>query len=189
MLPPPSNLRARGHRALARPEYPERCNNKHRQDNLAALERNVTSQSASAAPDDAESVTLAARRAAYELLLDEARRAAGTNNAARFDDLMAQLLYQTSTTGNLHGPPYIRQERMDRWRVSAAFVLIFSLVLVVAWALSQAGTGNGQTNAQYVSIISGLAGIAIGWLYGSGTSRVSGAQEDESPRGRRGARQ
>jgi hypothetical protein len=106
-----------------------------------------------------------AQRAAYELLVGEMQKARTEGNAERFDELMRRLL------NDRDGPGVERQARMDRMRVYVALILIFALLIAVIWAISGVAA-NGQSTAQYVSLISGLAGIAIGWLYGSsGSSR------------------
>jgi hypothetical protein len=64
-----------------------------------------------------------------------------------------------------------REPRMDFWRVFATIVLVLGLIASVIWAIAQADHGaGGETRAQYISLVSGLAGIAIGWLFGSTNS-------------------
>ncbi len=117
-----------------------------------------------------------ARTAAYRLMFDEARRAIDAGNEQRFDTVLSRLLDEVRpesegpTRSDLLSEEETRREaRMDAYRIATAILLVTALFASVIWALSQGGE-NGQANAQYVSLISGLAGIAIGWLYGSSSS-------------------
>jgi hypothetical protein len=65
---------------------------------------------------------------------------------------------------------------MDLLRVGISFVMILGLFGIVAAVAVQ-----GSTSASpYVSIMSGLAGIALGWLFGSGATTVVGKRESGS---------
>jgi hypothetical protein len=81
------------------------------------------------------------------------------------------------------------EKLLDGWRVVTTVVLVLALFTIVAIALS---TSTAATTASpYVSILSGLAGIALGWMFagaagasaikrsGKGTSRT-GARTDRA---------
>lgn len=122
-----------------------------------------------------------ARQAAYRLLLAEAERAMNEGDTTRFDDVLRQIFNEVRQEPGLPNPSLsldvemaereaARDSRMDLYRIFTAILLVTALFASVVWALTQGGE-NGQANAQYVSLISGLAGIAIGWLYGSSGSQ------------------
>lgn len=72
--------------------------------------------------------------------------------------------------------------RMDLLRVSISFVMILGLFAIVAAVAFHPKSSN---ISPYISLMSGLAGIALGWLFGSGATPVTGASV--SRRQRRGA--
>jgi hypothetical protein len=62
---------------------------------------------------------------------------------------------------------------MDLWRVAISFIMILGLFGIVA-AVALKGSSSASP---YVSIMSGLAGIALGWLFGSGATTSVGKRE------------
>lgn len=68
-------------------------------------------------------------------------------------------------------PPSEARQRtlLNRARIATVLALIVALFGVIIWALA-----SGQSDAtQFATPISGLAGIAIGWLFTSDPSRQS----------------
>jgi hypothetical protein len=67
-----------------------------------------------------------------------------------------------------------RENRLDWARLIVAGILIVGLIGAVIYAMHQNQNGasatQGQTTAQYLSLVTGLAGIAIGWLYGNSST-------------------
>jgi 1,4-dihydroxy-2-naphthoate octaprenyltransferase len=112
-----------------------------------------------------ESIRLQAR----SLVLEEARRAFAEHDIERFDHLLDRL------TGSPEaGPSAVltheiqRESFMDRWRLALAAVLIVGLIVVVGLSVAQ----DSEFGGDYVPLLSGLAGIAIGWLYSGTTGRL-----------------
>lgn len=100
---------------------------------------------------------------AQQLLLKEAVRAMDAGETERFDKLIDRLV----------GGPGLpdaalvesqRSSRMDWWRITLATLLIVGLIGIVVASIMQ----DTPVAGDYVPLLSGLAGIAIGWLY-SGT--------------------
>ena len=117
-----------------------------------------------AQPQSEESIRLEAQ----SLILEEARRAFTERDVARFDHLLDRL---TDSPGV--GPDAVlthdieRETFMDRWRLALAAVLIIGLIVVVGLSVAQ----DSEFGGEYVPLLSGLAGIAIGWLYSGTTGR------------------
>lgn len=111
-----------------------------------------------------ESIRLQARL----LILEEARRAFAEHDVERFDHLLDRL-----TGSPDEGPGAVlthgiqRESFMDRWRLAPAAVLIIGLIVVVGLSVAQ----DSEFGGEYVPLLSGLAGIAIGWLYSGTTGR------------------
>jgi hypothetical protein len=106
------------------------------------------------------------RLQALKLLLNEAERAATEGNSNRFDELITRLLADGRPP--LTDEPSEHDRTMDRWRVvtTAVMVLALFIIIVSATFFSERAANNA---AQFVSLFSGLAGIALGWLFGAGT--------------------
>lgn len=58
--------------------------------------------------------------------------------------------------------------RMDAWRLIVAMILVLALAAVVILAVA---SGKESNITQYSAPISGLAGIALGWLFTSNAAR------------------
>ena len=108
---------------------------------------------------------------AYQLLLTQAKEAAGDGDLSRFDEVMARLVPAPAPDVSSSGPIGVeeshRQRWMDWWRIGMAALLVGGLIAIVAYAIGR----ESQEAAQYVPLVSGLAGIAIGWLYSGITSQ------------------
>lgn len=110
----------------------------------------------------------AIRLQAQALVLDEARRAFADRDVERFDHLLDRL-----TGSNDAGPGAVlahdieRESVMDRWRLRLAALLIVGLIGVVLASVVR----DSEFGGEYVPLLSGLAGIAIGWLYSGTTGR------------------
>jgi hypothetical protein len=117
-----------------------------------------------AQPPSEESIRLQAQA----LVLEEARRAFAEHDVERFDHLLDRLTGPSDA-----GPDAVlthdiaRETFMDRWRLVLAGVLIVGLIGVVGVSVTQ----DSQFGGEYVPLLSGLAGIAIGWLYSGTTGR------------------
>lgn len=129
--------------------------------------------------DETELDKSKATSAALKLLVEETQKASMSDDHGRFDELIHRLLQVGgSLPGNAPSGILVESERPPRnskdvWRIRVAVVLITGLLIAVIYAVGVAATqgkdADGQTIAQYLSLISGLAGISIGWLYGDRT--------------------
>jgi hypothetical protein len=95
-----------------------------------------------------------------QMMLDQARQALNDRNPELFESLSSKLLAAR---------PSAREDRLDTYRVLATTIMVgalFAMVVVIV------GKKNPSTNLfQFVSLASGLAGIGLGWLFGTGTAR------------------
>src|SRR5581483_11623800 len=113
----------------------------------------------------------AATRIALDLLYDEAKKASSTNDKDRFDALINKILNERDASD---GDPF-HELRLDRWRVWVSLIMIVGLFLIVGLVIFSK-VQNGA--AEYVSLMSGLAGIALGWLFGTGAASSHRKQND-----------
>lgn len=111
-----------------------------------------------------------ARQRAYELLLQEAEASAGGKDPKRFDQLISRLVDDASLQDN---EPTAHELQMDHWRVRTTLAMVVALFIILA-AILYHGQASGQAATGFVSLFSGLAGIALGWLFGSGAVSVRG---------------
>ena len=109
--------------------------------------------------------------ALYELLLQEAEASAGGKDPKRFDQLISRLVDDASLQDN---EPTAHELQMDRWRVRTTLAMVVALFLIILAAILYHGQSSGQAATGFVSLFSGLAGIALGWLFGSGAVSVRG---------------
>jgi hypothetical protein len=58
---------------------------------------------------------------------------------------------------------------MDTYRVMLAGLLVLILFVVIIWAIAK---GYGSDATQFATPVSGLAGIAIGWLFTTGSAAL-----------------
>lgn len=109
------------------------------------------------------------------LLLEEARRAIAQQDVDRFDHLLDRLTGPPEAGRDVVITHDIKRESlMDRWRLVLAAVLIVGLIAVVGISVSQ----DSEFGGEYVPLLSGLAGIAIGWLYSGTTARRAMGGDD-----------
>src|SRR4051812_25428841 len=112
-------------------------------------------------PDMPASRRSPAQEAEY-LLLERARGALDDKDFDAFDRAVERLRPQVAGHATGPGPHEIY---MDRWRLGlTAFLLAGLFVIVGVVAL---GTGDADATP-YVSLLSGLAGIALGWAFANG---------------------
>lgn len=104
-----------------------------------------------------------AEEIALKLLEAEAKKASEAKNEPRFDSLVKQILLQSQRVIDRTS----HDVRMDRWRVVISLAMIVGLFAIIAIVIFLKAS-NGAT--QYVSLMSGLAGIALGWLFGTGAA-------------------
>lgn len=117
-----------------------------------------------------------ARDQALAFLVRQASDAAANNNPERSDELIRQVLAaeQEPATRSSH------DVRMDLLRVAISFFMILGLFAIIGIVVFHPkATGSSA----YVSLMSGLAGIALGWLFGSGTTPVPGVTGRSRRRG------
>jgi hypothetical protein len=136
---------------------------------------------ASTVQSSASSGNPSARDQALMLLLQQAADAAA-NDPQRSDELISRVL--AAEEGSTSRSPH--DVRMDMLRFSVAFFMVLGLFGIVAIAIYHPTSTNASS---YVSLMSGLAGIALGWLFGSGAVPVGKVAEAvTSRRQRRSAR-
>jgi len=129
---------------------------------------------------------------ALHLLLSEASAAATAGDTQRFDDLITRLLSDGRAEST--DEPSDHEKRMDRWRVATTATMISALFLIIVLVSFNSRAGNNAV--QYVSLFSGLAGIALGWLFGAGSTTLrrnlplgaSAVDQSRRPSARRGTR-
>lgn len=107
-----------------------------------------------------------ARDKALLLLLDQAKLAIEKNELDRADSYIQKVLTAEETSSG-RGDHSVR---MDSWRVYITAAMVLGLFGIVAYAFHK----NPGDASPYVSLMSGLAGIALGWLFGSGTATALG---------------
>lgn len=105
----------------------------------------------------------AATKIALDLLYEEAKKASSADDKDRFDVLINKILNERDVSAS--DPS--RELGLDRWRVWVSLIMIIGLFLIVGLVIFSK-VQNGA--AEYVSLMSGLAGIALGWLFGTGAA-------------------
>jgi hypothetical protein len=138
---------------------------------------------------------------AFELLLKEAQRAQEKGETERFQTLIEQILAHASQGTSVtidNAEESVRERRMDYWRIGVTALLVVVLFVTILYTVGVLTSGTTQAAAaQYVTLISSLAGIALGWLFGAGPSTSRRTEVDSSTtstvptpggRGRAGAR-
>jgi uncharacterized membrane protein len=63
----------------------------------------------------------------------------------------------------------VREDRLDRVRVFATLLMVAALFTIVVVIVNKKSPST--TLYQFVSLASGLAGIGLGWLFGTATTR------------------
>ena len=114
-----------------------------------------------------------ARAQAYEAVVEGMREAALRGDLESFDHLADRILNdpQTSSPVDLANRRRRRTRALDVSRIVLTFILVLALAAIifyVIWA-SKDPAGDSAAAAPYVSIFSGLVGIAVGWLFGTST--------------------
>lgn len=100
------------------------------------------------------------RQQVEELMLQRAKDALAAGDTKLFDSLAGKLLVDQPAT---------REDRLDIYRILATTIMVGALFAIVVVIV---GKNNPSTNLfQFVSLASGLAGIGLGWLFGTGTVR------------------
>jgi hypothetical protein len=112
------------------------------------------------------------------LLLEQAQIAVRNGDLSRSDELIGRVLAAEEPPSNRSN----HDEHMDLWRVGISFIMVLGLFGIVA-AVAIKGSASASP---YVSIMSGLAGIALGWLFGSGATTSVGKRASSSTGARRG---
>ncbi|MCV2396019.1 hypothetical protein OEB99_17025 [Actinotalea sp. M2MS4P-6] len=108
-------------------------------------------------------------------LLQQALEASKSGDLNRYDEIVDRLV--PSDPGQPRRRAALRRERnLDRARLTLAAVLVGGLLLSVTFAIGTASTTAGD----YLPLISGLAGIAIGWIYGASGDRGASSDHDVS---------
>jgi hypothetical protein len=98
-----------------------------------------------------------------KLMLEQAEMALAKGDMKLFDSLAGKLL---------GARPSAREDRLDTYRVLATTIMIAALFTIVVVIVLEK---KPSTNLfQFVSLASGLAGIGLGWLFGTAASRGSG---------------
>jgi len=100
------------------------------------------------------------RQEVERMILDRAKEALKAKDTATFDSLTGKLLA---------GRPDERENRLDKFRLFATALMVAALFTIVIVIVGQNKTSN--TDFQFVSLATGLAGIGLGWLFGTGASR------------------
>jgi hypothetical protein len=67
---------------------------------------------------------------------------------------------------------------LDWWRIAVTGLLVIALFTIVMVVVEQNSTNNAA--APYVSLISGLAGIALGWMFANAVGGASTRGSDKS---------
>lgn len=123
---------------------------------------------------------LTAPELAAKGLYEQAVAAAADNDLDRSRTLIeiaSSLNGQANLPGGWHGsrPEDLREPRefghygrMDAWRLIVSMIIVFALAAVVILAVA---SGKESNITQYSAPISGLAGIALGWLFTSNAAR------------------
>jgi hypothetical protein len=130
------------------------------------------------------------RQQAFELLLKEAKSVSEGQDKERFDALIARLIFDGP--GPRDDEPTAHELQMDRWRVWTTVAMVAALFLIILASIylrsgSSLGSGAAATAAGgFVSLFSGLAGIALGWLFGSGSGTL---RRGAAPKAERTGRQ
>lgn len=132
----------------------------------------------SSAQKSASVQSTSTRDEALRFLIRQAAEAASRNDFNRSDELIGRVLaaQEGSAARSSH------DVRMDLLRVSISAVMILGLFGIVAAVAFHPKSSN---ISPYISLMSGLAGIALGWLFGSGATSTTGVSV--SRRQRRGA--
>jgi|SRR5215471_3355239 len=101
-----------------------------------------------------------ARQQVERLMLQRAQDALGAGDTELFDSLAGKLLGDQPNT---------REDRLDIYRLLATIIMVGALFAIVVVIVGE--NKPAASLFQFVSLASGLAGIGLGWLFGTGTAR------------------
>lgn len=121
----------------------------------------------------------AAKADAYEVVVGGMKAAAERGDLDTFNHF-AHLIFGGGQEFDATGAETVRHlRRLDTWRLRLTLALVISLAVMITAVvvLSASGSTSASDAAPYISIFSGLVGIAIGWLFGS--LRTSDVQQNE----------
>ena len=109
------------------------------------------------------------QRKTFDLLIREAELAQEAGNTEAFQAVMQQITLQLqagTVAASAEDVTYERQRerRLDRARLVLAALLLLGLIIIIVIAV----TTNAEAST-YVSLVSGLTGISLGWVFGAGT--------------------
>ena len=96
-----------------------------------------------------------------EITIAVAEDALARGNSTRFDELTGKL-------GDYQ--PTRNEDRLDKVRIFATILMMGALFTIVVVVVNKSKPP--VTLFQFVSLASGLAGIGLGWLFGTATTRT-----------------
>lgn len=122
---------------------------------------------------------------AMKAVMAKAHEALGRNEFDVYKSLSSQVFeagYLTPGASNEVQEPLTRHERqLDGWRIVTTIVLVAGLLIVVGLVLFTKTSTNAA--APFISLVSGLAGIALGWMFaGAGNSNLGKRAETRARR-------
>jgi hypothetical protein len=126
--------------------------------------------------------------AAMKAVMAKAHEALDRNEFEVYSSLSSQVFdagYQAPRASSDLQEPLTRHERnLDGWRIVTTIVLVAGLLIVVGLVLFTKTSTNAAT--PFISLVSGLAGIALGWMFaGAGNSNIRKRSETSPKRATR----
>jgi hypothetical protein len=97
----------------------------------------------------------------------------GHDPKTSLQDLLASPLAPAFPRGDIPDLESRHEKFLDKWRIGITLVLVVALAVVV-WLVVK-DNNNNSAAAPYVSLLSGLAGIALGWMFANATGGSRGA--------------
>lgn len=105
---------------------------------------------------------------AMGVMVDELRNAAEAKDDERFRMLADRIFGREESGDTVIERPVAysetRTSRLDFWRLWLTWMLVAGLIVIIVLAVWPGANVNA---APYISIFSGLVGIAVGWLFGA----------------------
>jgi hypothetical protein len=124
------------------------------------------------------------QRKTFDLLIREAERAQSEGKTEDFRAVMDQITLQLKAgtiAASAEDMTYERrrERRLDRARLLLAAALLIGLIIIIVVAVMVKSEA-----VPYVSLLSGLTGISLGWVFGAGTVQnvVKGSETPGQPR-------
>lgn len=104
-----------------------------------------------------------------------------TDNFVVPQNLMIGKLFSGSSVDDSITP---HEKLLDMWRILVTLALIAVLLVVIMFVVRYATKETAASVTPYVSLISGLAGIALGWMFASagGGARKGESRQNKDPR-------